>query len=99
MRTIWKYPMTDGEELVVQGGARLEVRHIGIDPAGSPELPCVWVGLDPDEEINIEEIALVFIGTGQSVPDGEHVGSCVASGGFVWHVFEIRRNYITRETT
>jgi hypothetical protein len=92
MRTIWKYQLLPDETLTISGGARLLVRHVGADPSANPELPSVWVELDVnDPQVEQEDLMLVFVGTGQPIPEGIHVGSCITVGGFVWHVFGTRR--------
>lgn len=91
MRTIQKYQMEQGTPLVISGGARLMVRYVSVEPGGGTSLPCVWVEIDLDDEnLPEEDLSLVYIGDGEAVPDGVHVGSCMGMGSNVYHVFSTR---------
>jgi hypothetical protein len=83
MTTIYKYPIeiTDEQEIPMPFGA--EIRHVGLDPEGSP---CVWAEV---ENTNTPEpVRLFIVGTGRRMPDeaANHVGTFI-QGPFVWHVF------------
>lgn len=94
MRSISKYSLLPNEPVTVSGGARLLVRHVSADIQGSPTAPSVWIELDDDTNVPQEDLILVFVNTGDPVPEGVHVGSCNATGGAVWHVFATRKTYV-----
>lgn len=93
---MWKYTLSSEHEVIVTGGAP-RVVHVDTDPLWrdhrhrlEAQLPTVWVELDPmdDDDPTAEVLRLAFIGTGHPVPAGKvHLGSCVTSGGLVWHVY------------
>lgn len=89
MKSIWKYPITVQQEpqiieipLVGNG-----VIHAGVDPNGQP---CIWA--EVDSSLSSIPVAIRLVGTGwdigESLDEFRHVGSFVAGGCFVWHVYE-----------
>ncbi len=80
-RTIYKYPFMDSTTIEVTSGEPKPL-FAGIDPATGAV--AVWCEVDPDGE---DTATFSFVGTGWEVPQGSYVGSCIAPGGFVWHVY------------
>lgn len=60
--------------------------------ARNPEVVEVWV--EVDERLSNSPVMgpprhFTVYGTGQSIPDGWHIGSCITAGGaLVWHLYE-----------
>jgi hypothetical protein len=87
MITIHKFTLTIEDEQTLMLPVGHVVRHIGLDPQGSPS---VWIELDTNAP-KIEYTASVR-GTGQPVPKaGVYSLPCFAGtlvhGAFVWHVW------------
>lgn len=83
MKTIYKYPIQIDREqqiLMLEGA---EIIRVGLDPRG---VPCVWAEVEITNDPEKWEVAIV--GTGQTLPDGKHLGSFLY-GEFVWHVYRM----------
>lgn len=85
MRTIWKHPLTLGEQLVPMrfGSALL---HVGEQ---NGQLT-VWFHV-PDDKAAPVPRRIVVVGTGHDcslVPIQQHVGTVQMRSGLVWHVFD-----------
>lgn len=85
MRTVWKFPIELGDQLVSLP-ARAEILHVGLDPQ---EALCLWARVDT--EAPKVERTLYVTGTGTELPDGDnrYIGTIVL-GPFVWHFWEPR---------
>lgn len=88
-RTIWKYELDPGFQILGLGG-NPKVVHVGsMFPAtGFDDAPVVWIEHTPDGPPT--ELRLTVYGTGFYIPDGRtHVGSvCLPHSGLVWHVYQ-----------
>lgn len=86
MRTVYKFPLTSGWNVVTVGVGTWGPPRVvlaAIDPASGA--PTVWIEHDPDGR-SVTRSFTVF-GTGAVVPEqAEHVGSMV-DGQMVWHVY------------
>jgi hypothetical protein len=83
MRTIFKYPFTDGQNsFAMPRGAR--ILHL----ATQNGTPTLWAEVDTEQPGEVREFRV--IGTGHEVPPlpCEYIGTYL-SGPFVWHVYEI----------
>lgn len=91
-RAIWKYLVPFKSQLYVADSKPLSIPmgfrfvHVGMDPGPTGQC-AVWVEVDPEQRC--QEVRLVAVGTGSSIPGNwDHVGS-VVSPPFAWHVYRI----------
>ena len=83
MRTVWKYPITDGQVHVVTppGAKLLTVGQASGDLA-------VWYEVDPAFD-GTEDHLLWIVPTGGEVPAlSTYVATVVDRQGYVWHVYQ-----------
>lgn len=86
MNKVWKFPLLHDTNLI---GVPVPWRivHVGVDPQGDPNMPCVWIQVAADPNARGQQINLRFYGTGHLIDEGTHVGSVVCASGLVWHVY------------
>lgn len=86
MRVVHKFPLEVGvSEFDLCDPV---IRHVGQDPSGFDDIPCMWIERDPNGRAT-HRIIVRWVGTGHSVPDGyDFAGTAVLkSSGLVWHVY------------
>jgi hypothetical protein len=84
MRTIYKYPFTITESIVLPLPVNAAVVHVGLDGAG---VPCIWALVDTAAPTTAHHFRL--LGTGHTIPDDLcYVGTFTMAGAtLVWHLF------------
>lgn len=88
MRTVWKYPLGHGKNLLPLWPEE-EVVHVGRQSWNEGSPATVWVDVDTSVRPATSARELHVIGTGSTVPDGGvHVGT-VVTDSYVWHVYEV----------
>jgi hypothetical protein len=87
MKTVWKFPLSPGDPLVIAMPAGARVLHVGVQ---DDDRPCIWALVDPAAPE--EERSFRVHGTGQYFDgDGAYVGTAMLyRGGLVFHVFEVQ---------
>jgi hypothetical protein len=91
MRNVWKFPLDLHHPIDIEVPAEGIVRHVGVDPAGDPSMPCLWIEVDypPAVPRSYVERRFVVVGTGHPFADDlDFFGSVVTPVGLVWHVYE-----------
>ena len=83
MRTVWKYPITDGQvHLVTPPRAKL------LTVAEARGQLAVWYEVDPAFD-GAEDHLLWAVPTGGEVPNlSRYIDTVVDHRGYVWHVYE-----------
>ena len=84
-KTIYKYtiPVEDSPKIEMPVGAK--VLHVNVQRG----VPCIWVEVDPSNEIETREFQVY--GTGHMIPDnsGTYLGTfMVDDGNYVFHIYE-----------
>lgn len=88
MHVIYKYPFRTTSPMEIPVGPDDEVIHVGLDPSGDPNLPCIWMLHRNADVPSRERRTFAFAGTGQPLDgDPSFFGSVVTADGFVWHVY------------
>lgn len=89
MRTVWKYSLMPGEQIIEVPGSGYPV-GCGLDPQGHP---CIWFIVHPKAETR-ETVKVHVYGTGQNDIETtdilDPVGSFVWAPGLMVHVFVSR---------
>lgn len=87
MKTVWKFPLKPGRNVIEAVAAK--VIHVGVDPAGAQDGPAIWVECVPTaSDVYLGSIIVTAFGTGHDIPEAwVHLGSVVTPVGFVWHVY------------
>lgn len=83
---IWKFPLgktvTDSV-ITVQMPKNAKILHV----RSQKDVPCVWTLVDP--EADTESRYFYIAATGETVPDGQYLGTVFQyDGAYVWHIFE-----------
>jgi len=88
---IWKFPIPlQAEDIIVSMPKDSQILHLAIDPKFYDI--CIWVKLDPNDDIPKENRRFTWIATGQRTESEnleKYIGTMVLKLGLVFHLFEL----------
>lgn len=93
MKTIWKYPLEDTWEQVMLMPEGAKIIHVG-EQRG---VICLWAEIDT--KVPMEHRKFYTVGTGTQFPSYpvDYLGTVIKEMGiFVWHVYEARKDFVTK---
>lgn len=83
MSEVWKFPLAIDDEQTVYMPEDADLLHVA-EQAGTL---CLWARVIPTGQRTVGRV-IVIRGTGHPIWTQPHVGTVLASNGFVWHVFD-----------
>jgi hypothetical protein len=87
--TIWKYELPLAVEQTIE--VPLGAQALCLQLQGGT--PCLWVAVDPEAEKTPRKIVMVGTGMPGLNRDTHYLGT-VQLDGFVWHYFEVGRDFV-----